>query len=260
MKYYSLIIACLSFSLGYAQMDWPEGKKAAVVLTYDDGVKSHLQVAVPQLEARNMRGTFFLFGQTIRSSDVTEWRNVSSRGHELGNHSIFHPCLQETVAQSSSICRSLECYTVKEMLEEISIMNHFLYAIDGKESYSYAYPCGQYTAGGEDYSKPLIQSGLAKYARGGIGGIITDIHTLDMSKIPVLSIPEGCRAEQLTGFVEEIVEQKGLGIFVFHGVGGDYLAVDEQEHARFLDYLDRHSGEIWITTFSEAMDWIASGK
>ena len=34
-----------------AQITWPEGKSAAIVLTYDDAMTSHLDVAVPQLSA-----------------------------------------------------------------------------------------------------------------------------------------------------------------------------------------------------------------
>lgn len=251
-----MLFICLLPFTGYSQIKWPNGKKAAVVLTYDDGIKSHLQIVVPQLEARNMRGTFFLYGQVVSKADVNEWRYISSRGHELGNHSIYHPCLSGTVDKSSTMCRSLECYTVEDMLVEISIMNSFLYAIDGKKNYAYAYPCGHYIAGGKDYSEPLIRSGLAKYARGGARGIVTDTQTLDVSKVPVLSVPEGYKADELIKLTKEVLEKQALGVFVFHGVGGDYLTVDEQEHAIFLDYLNEHSNEIWITTFSQAMDWL----
>lgn len=256
IRNYCLLLICLLPFAGRSQVKWPNGKKAAVVLTFDDGIKSHLQIVVPHLEARNMRGTFFLYGQVVSKADVNEWRDISRRGHELGNHSVYHPCLSGTVDKSSSMCRSLECYTVEMMLEEISIMNSFLYAIDGKGNYAYAYPCGHHVAGGEDYSESLIRSGLVKYARGGAGGIVTDTQTLDISKVPVLSIPEGYKADQLIKLAKEVLEKNALGIFVFHGVGGDYLTVDEQEFILFLDYLNDHSNEIWTTTFSQAMDWL----
>ncbi len=43
-------------------LKWPKGKQAALVLTYDDGLKSHLDVAIPQLNAARIKGTFFLNG------------------------------------------------------------------------------------------------------------------------------------------------------------------------------------------------------
>ena len=37
-------------NISNAQFKWPDGKKAAVVFTYDDGLDCHLDVAVPQLD------------------------------------------------------------------------------------------------------------------------------------------------------------------------------------------------------------------
>jgi peptidoglycan/xylan/chitin deacetylase (PgdA/CDA1 family) len=39
---------------------WPNGSVAAVSLTYDDGLASHLDNARPQLERFGFKGTFFL--------------------------------------------------------------------------------------------------------------------------------------------------------------------------------------------------------
>ena len=39
---------------------WPDNRKGAVSLGFDDGCPSHLSVAVPALNARGFKGTFFL--------------------------------------------------------------------------------------------------------------------------------------------------------------------------------------------------------
>lgn len=257
---FCLICLLLPLCLMQAQISWPNGKKAAIVLTYDDGLESQRRIAIPQLEAKNLRGTFFLYGQVVKETDVPQWRAVAQRGHELGNHSLFHPCLAGTTAEStSSPCHSLECYSVKDMLIEISLMNSFLYAIDGKQEHAYAYPCGQSVAGGEDYSQPLLRSGLTKYARGGgAHGMTTDTKTLDLSKVPTFAVPEGCKAQQLIGFVKEVADKGGLGVLVFHGVGGDYLTIDAKEHQQLVDYLDAQASDIWVGTFSEVLDYVSS--
>ena len=41
---------------------WPENKKAAVSLTYDDGMQTHLENAIPALNDVGIRGTFYLNG------------------------------------------------------------------------------------------------------------------------------------------------------------------------------------------------------
>lgn len=240
----------------YSQIQWPEGKKAAVILTYDDGLKSHFNVVMPQLEAHNFRGTFFLYGQVVKEEDIPEWRAASIKGHELGNHSLFHPCLSQTTDQSAGPCHSLECYTVKDMLIEIDIMNNFLFAIDGKKEHAYAYPCAQCTAGGEDYSIPLLASGMTKFARGGSRGIITNPDSLNYAMISTLPAHTGITADSLITYVQEAVEKEGLAIIVFHGVGGDYLTVEAKEHKKLLEYLASHH-EIWVGTFSDILHYVA---
>lgn len=254
-----LLVSLLQSGL-WAQIPWPDGKKAAIVLTYDDGLKSHRDIVMPQLEAKGFRGTFFLYGQVVKDTDVPEWREAAKRGHELGNHSLFHPCLAGTVEPSSaSLCRSLECYSVKDMLTEIAMMNSFLYAIDGKKEHAYAYPCGQSFAGGEDYSQPLLASGLVKYCRGAAGRhVVEDVKTLNLALIPTLPAKTGCKADELVKYVQDALDKNGLGIIVFHGVGGDYLTVDAAEHQELVDFLAAHSNEIWVGTFSEVLDYVAA--
>lgn len=239
----------------HSQIQWPEGKKAAVILTYDDGLKSHFDVVMPQLEVHNFRGTFFLYGQIVKEEDIPKWRAASLKGHELGNHSLFHPCLSQTTEQSAGPCHYLECYTVKDMLIEIEMMNNFLYAIDGKKEHAYAYPCAQCTAGGEDYSKPLLASGLTRFARGGTRGIITNHDSMNHAMIPTFPSHTGITAKSLIAYVEEAIEKEGLAIIVFHGVGGDYLTVEANEHKKLVEYLASHQ-EIWVGTFSDILQYV----
>src|SRR5215218_9254561 len=94
MKKILPLIGLLLFAANAAAADfaWPaKGKKAAIVLTYDDALRSQLDFAVPQLDAANLRGTFFLDAD-ISPDDMLRWRKVAARGHELGNHALFHPC------------------------------------------------------------------------------------------------------------------------------------------------------------------------
>lgn len=245
-----------------AQISWPAGKKAAVILTYDDGLRSQRDIVMPQLEAKGFRGTFFLYGAAVEEKDIPEWREASRRGHELGNHSIYHPCLsgKETGnANHSSLCHSLECYSVKDILEEVRIMDRFLCAIDGKTKHPYAYPCGQTVAGGEDYSRALLDAGLAKYCRAtDAREVITDAKNLNLAFVPTYSALAGCKAEELIRYVQEAIDRNGLAVIVFHGVGGDYLTVEAEEHQKLVDFLAAHTDEVWVSTFSEVLDYVTA--
>lgn len=253
--YLSLLWTFLLIPVLNAQIKWPEGKKAAVILTYDDNLKSHHEVVMPQLEKKGLRGTFFLYGYPMKAEDIQQWRDVSKRGHELGNHSLFHQCATEVTG--TPLCRSLKCYTVKEILAEVRIMKSLLYAIDGKEQYAYAYPCGHSETADGDYSIPMMEAGLANYGRGaGIVGIVSDFQSLNLARVPTISTRAGWSGEKLISYVQDALDKNGMVVFIFHGVGGDYMKVEAEAHQELVDFLANHS-EIWVGTFSEVLDYIA---
>ena len=243
-----------------AQIQWPAGKKAAIMLTYDDGLQSQLQNVVPALNEHNFKGTFFLMGYYLDAKDLSQWREVSQQGHELGNHSIYHPCNEAQADTLSSHCRALNCYTVEEMLNEIKIMNTFLSAIDGKSQHSYAYPCGQYKAGGHDYGTPMISQGICTFARmSDSEEIITSPSQLMPNNVPSYTALPGYKAEQLTSYIEKVLASGGAGVILFHGIGGDWISVDVEEHQKMIDFLASHS-EIWVGTFSDVLSYIQQQK
>jgi peptidoglycan/xylan/chitin deacetylase (PgdA/CDA1 family) len=223
------------------------GRHAAVSLTYDDALVSQLDIAIPQLDAAGLEGTFFLMGRQV-GSNVPRWKAAAAAGHELANHTINHPCARgtyETPVQYTS-----EAYTVDVLLTEVGVMNGFLEAMDGKRDHAFATPCGQTLAGGQDYIAPLQRAQGSTYIRDG------------------KTLPANVRG---TGFVNasgdemirwvEGVRQAGVaGVIVFHGVGGDYLNVSADAHKQLVGYLKAHEREIWTTTFSELMDAATRGR
>ena len=112
--------------------------------------------------------------------------------------------------------------------------------------------------GGKDYVDSLRFSHQIKYAR--IGGdenaVIADPAKLDFFKVPAWGFANNPGGEQLINFVKKVQQSGGMGVFMFHGVGGDYLSVTAQAHKQLLQYLYEHKDEIWVGTFSEVMDYI----
>ncbi|MFL5297708.1 MAG: polysaccharide deacetylase family protein [Phenylobacterium sp.] len=73
--------------------DWPGGARAAVSLTYDDGLNSQLDNAVPALDRHGFKATFFLTGDNVRlGRRLNEWEQLARDGHEVANHTVTHPC------------------------------------------------------------------------------------------------------------------------------------------------------------------------
>lgn len=236
-------------------VQWPNGNKAAIVLTYDDSLHSQLDIAIPQLNEVGLKGTFFL-NESFPPEDVNRWRAVAAAGHELGNHSVFHPCPAAAFPSDEEF--HTENHSVAGMLREIGAMNTFLYALDGKTSRTYGVPCSQTLVSGHDYTDALRTSGLIRYARtGGAGdGVIADPVKLDPFRVPSRMFSVGTSAADLIGFVDNVRKSGGMGVFMFHGVGGDYLNVSAEAHRALLQYLKQHQDEIWVGTFQEVMDFV----
>ncbi len=229
---------------------WPGGRQAAIVLTYDDALRSQLNIAVPQLDAAGFKGTFFLSG-TFVQEDVERWRAVARSGHELANHSVFHPCARGTFDMPEQY--NNERYSVQTMLTEIRVMNTLLHAIDGGTTRTYATPCGQTVVGGQDYIAALKASGLVQYVRG-TGPPVEG--PVDPFNVPGMFFPETTTGADLIAFVDRIRRAGGLGVLGFHGVGGDYLTVSAEAHQQLVRYLHDHRDVFWVTTFKNALDHV----
>lgn len=89
-----LILLSISFYTMSAQNNFVwNNKRCAVALSYDDALNVHLDNAIPLLDSLGLKATFYLsgFSPSFRER-VKDWISVAKKGHELGNHTLFHPC------------------------------------------------------------------------------------------------------------------------------------------------------------------------
>jgi peptidoglycan/xylan/chitin deacetylase (PgdA/CDA1 family) len=237
-----------------APFAWPKGKHAAIVLTYDDAMPSQLSVAIPQLDAAGLKGTFFLDADSLTPAEMLRWRDAARNGHELGNHSVNHPCPRAMLPRAEHY--ATETYDTRSMLAEIGVMNAVLFGVDGATARTYAYPCSQSLVGGEDYRDALRNSGLIRSARTGgdaYRSVVTGAAGLDVFAVPSWGPVDHPDGAALIAYVERVRAAGGLGVLQFHGVGGDYLEVSAQAHQQLLDHLKR-SPDIWVAPFQQVMD------
>lgn len=252
------MVACTS-GVAAAKTVWPHGARAAVVLTYDDALPSQLDHAVPALDAAGLRATFFLSG--VRGADVARWRAVAKTGHELANHTIFHPCAAADYPADPRY--TAEAYTPASLLREIAAQNVLLTALDGRNGHGFATPCGETKVGGADYLEPLRAAGLVTYARGVVttdADLEANVGAIDPMHLPAQGFAEGATAAQMIDLVRRAESGGGWAVFLFHGVGGDHLQVSDAEHRRFLAWLRDHRREVWVTTMQSALDWAAAHR
>ncbi|SFD89270.1 polysaccharide deacetylase family protein [Spirosoma endophyticum] len=253
---FSFLTLCFSLISKAQPIQWPNGAKAAICLTYDDGMSSQLEQAVPLLTSLQLPGTFFL-NSVATAQTADQWREAARHGHELANHTLFHPCLG---AKGWKPAWALENYTFDRILKEVQSMNTQLYLLDGKSTKrTFAFPCTETTAGGVSYVDTLRQSGLVSYGRMGgssTDAIVTNFATLDSLLVPSWAVQPTNTANDLIAYAEKAAQQGGLGVYMFHGVGSQWIAVSASEHRKLVEHLAKNKKTYWVTTFQEAMSYV----
>jgi peptidoglycan/xylan/chitin deacetylase (PgdA/CDA1 family) len=220
-------------------------KKCAVVLTYDDAIDADLDNVIPALDSLHLKGTFYLIGSSqVVVSRLKEWRLAAMHGHELGNHSMFHPCDGSLPGRSFvTTDGDLSKYTVDRAVKEIRANNTLLKAIDGKDKRTFAYPCGDRKIG-NIYFYDLLKNDFAG-ARGVTEGLPT-AEEVDLANIDCYPI-NGQSAEYMIDLVKKAMQSHTLLVFLFHGVGGGHnINVGLKEHSQLLHYLKTHEKDIWV--------------
>jgi peptidoglycan-N-acetylglucosamine deacetylase len=118
---------------------WPDGKRAAISLSFDDARESQLDAGLPVLAETNTKVTFYLTASNVRRR-AADWRKAAAAGHELGNHSMTHPC-SGNFAWSRD--RALEDFTLDQIRSELNAANRAIEDATGVRPVTFAYPCGQ---------------------------------------------------------------------------------------------------------------------
>jgi peptidoglycan/xylan/chitin deacetylase (PgdA/CDA1 family) len=222
---------------------WPGGAKVAVSLSYDDALNSQLDHAIPALDARQLKASFYILPNSpVMDSRLSEWRQIAKNGHELGNHSVYHPCSASLPGRSwVAKHHDLDTYTVDKMREELRTANTFLKALDGKTERTYTVPCGDLRVAGKTYLSELSELFVAVKGQGVDHGFST------------LWAPADVSGEELIEYLQKVPDTVSLVNILFHGVGGDHLSVSAEAHEVLLDFLKANSETYYVDTYLNIM-------
>jgi peptidoglycan-N-acetylglucosamine deacetylase len=251
-----LFVLSLSLSFGgsMAQGAW-NSKKCAVVLTYDDALNVHLDKAIPLLDSLGLKGTFYLSAFFPGCKErISDWRAAAAAGHELGNHTMFHPCTGKNPGREwVSAERDLNNYTMARMLDEIRMTNVFLQAIDGNVRRSFAYPCGDTLVQGKSFAAQIRNDFVS--ARG-VQARLTPMRPTNLFMIGSHMI-NGQTGAQMIQLVKEAMKVNSMLVFLFHGVGGEHgLNVSLKDHRELLKFLKENEKDIWVAPFIEVTEYL----
>lgn len=243
-----------------------------ISLTFDDALDVHLDNVVPVLDEAGLRGTFYahLTSESL-CPRIEEWRGVAAVGHEIGNHTVFHPALLEKDWVTPG--NAIDYYTLDRMQIELQVASHWLETIDGRTERTFAFPCsnpiigrhgplvrwmqriglrytrwpGKVERAGLDFGStrqsyaPLLPD-LFVAARG--GGLTLEMTAPPMDRLDRFHLQsaacDGHSPEQMKAFVTRSLDVGGWAILQFHGVGGG------------------HEMDCSLADFQQLVGWIAA--
>ena len=226
---------------------WPNGTQAAVSLSYDDSVPVHYQKVAPLLEKHDLRGTFYLSVLTIENTEA--WKSVAAQGHELGNHSLFHPCRRVKSFESwLPEYYDLADYTPGRFRDELMVADLVLDLLDGGKPRTYGNNCTNLTIGRGNEEQPMdpILAELFVAARGTITERPVDPQQPAFTRLGHFN-GDGKTFAQLRAEIEDARSRGEWVIYMFHGVGeGTHgLFVDDDAHRQLIEWLDQERESIW---------------
>lgn len=229
---------------------WPGEAQAAISLSYDDGMDSGLDHAIPDLENAGFRGTFYLAtGYWRVKIRKTDWKKAFLNGHEIGNHTVHHPC------RGSMHGHNLDTYTPQRIREEIREAHTWLNRHIGVDDHrTLAYPCGHHSIGDPpDEDSFLSAVGAyhfaARLAAGGINDPALVARNALKIKAEVTSYPHGKEVEPFIEYCERAANLRGWGVIAFHGVGDQWFPIERDVHQRLLEHLQ--DKRFWVAPVRE---------
>ncbi len=255
------LFLCFSNTLNAKAFNWPEGKKAAISLSYDDGYNDNLTNAIPHLSKYNYKATFYLTKNIVLNQRfiskkplLKEWQKAFLDGHEIGGHGIEHTCKNFKLEDINR-----EVYQSKIWLDE---------SIGVDPQRTYAYPCGEIMATDKNgnQSSTIYPNFVAKHYYIGrtvnAGTVSIKNFRQERSKTNAyLVVPNKGDTLKHVERILDNAEKKGeWAILIFHSIGGNpktaTYAVSNTLHQKILKLIhDRQN--LWVAPVRDVSTYLS---
>lgn len=229
-----------------SRFSWPDGQRVAVSLTFDDARPSQVDIGVPILNQHGIRATFYVSPSRVPER-LAAWKDAIAAGHEIGNHSMRHPCTGNFPWARE---KALEDYTLAEMGAELDQANARIRKLLGVHAVTFAYPCGQKFVGrGADARSyvPLVAERFIA-GRGWRDEGANDPAFCDPAQLMAVEF-DGLTFEQLKVLIDAAAE-KGLWLVLAgHEIGADGRQTTRADTLRaFCEYAKDPRNGLWVDT------------
>lgn len=253
-------LLCIGFLLTSAytfaqqSFSWPEGKKMAMSLSFDDARESQVIMGTPLFDQYGVKVTFYVVPSTVKKQ-LTGWKAAVKSGHEIGNHSLTHPC---TGNFGWSRKNALEDYSLDRMRYELQECNRQIKELLQVDSKVFAYPCGQKFVGSDVDTRsyvPLVAEHFQS-GRGWMDEAPNDPLYCNFSQLTCIEI-DGKTFEQLLPIIDN-ARKNGLWV-VF---GGHEINVEGNQTTqvetlkKLIEYVKDPANDIWLQPIGTVSKYI----
>jgi peptidoglycan/xylan/chitin deacetylase (PgdA/CDA1 family) len=223
---------------------WPGGKKMGLSLTFDDARLSQADLGIPLLDKYGVKATFYISTDNMMQR-VVEWKKAVATGHDIGNHTLYHPCTGNFVWSKN---HALEDYTLEEMGNELDSASNLIKSILGIRPVSFAFPCGQTFVGRGVMTRSYVPLISEKFetGRGWLNEYANDPVFCDMSQLGGTEL-DGKSFEQIKSLIEEARNNGKWLILAGHemNTGGFQTSLLSTIEA-ICEYANDPANGIWI--------------
>jgi len=237
---------------------WPEGKAAAVSLSFDDARPSQVNGGTTLLNEYGVKATFYVLPGPMKQH-LGGWKEAVSSGHEIGNHSLNHPCSGNFPWARE---KALENFTMDQIRTELTESNREIQEMLGVKPVVFAYPCGQtYIGRGKDTKSyvPLVAE-LFLTGRGWLDEGPNDPSFCDFAQLTGME-SDGKDFEDIEPILESARKNHQWIVFAGHEMGLSGVQTTRLAMLRkLIAYAQDPAHGIWIAPVGTVADYINKQK
>jgi beta-glucosidase len=241
-----------------ARFQWPQGKRAAVSLTFDDARPSQVDNGLPIFGKYGVRATFYISPDNIVQR-LEGWKRALAGGHEVGNHTLTHPCTGNYPAFRE---RALEDMTLGRMVQEIDDAGSAIFRLLGVRPRTFAYPCGQTDVGrGRNVASfvPLVAERFLA-GRKWLSEDSNDPAFCDLAQL-LSSESDGKSFDQIRPLVDKAAAEGRWLILTGHEIGsGGFQTTLSATVEELCRYARDPKNGLWIDTVANIGDHILRSR
>jgi len=233
---------------------WPGGKRLAISLTFDDARLSQVDNGLPILNKYGAKATFYASIHRLEER-LDAWKEAAANGHEIGNHSLTHPCSGNFPFARK---RALEDYTLNMMRYELDEAGNIIERLLGVKPVSFAYPCGQKFVGRGRNLKSYVPLVAEEFltGRGWMDEWANDPTFCDMAQLMGVEL-DGKDFEQVKQLIDKTAADGGWLIFCGHEIGeGGHQTTRSSTLRALCEYSQDPANGLWLDTVQAVARYI----